>query len=126
MQAIQDPQAAQYDEGAKFMATVGIMWRGGGDSPPQQPDDLTLTTLVTKHLRWDQIGGCCLMVLSRVRPEPVLGHLNHAFRFNQQMFPEPLWGSRIPTLAEGISAGAVGTGSQRKELQALGFNESPQ
>lgn len=53
------------------------------------------------------------MVLSRVRPESVLGHLNHAFRFNPQMFPEPLWGSRIPTLAEGISAGAVGTGSQR-------------
>lgn len=27
-------------------------------------------------------------------------------------------------LAEGMSAGTIGTGSQRKELQALGFNES--
>ena len=77
MQAIQDPQAAQYDQGPKLKATVGIMWKGGGDSHPQQPDDVTLTIVGIRHLRWDQIGGCCIMVLSRVRPEPLLGHLKH-------------------------------------------------
>lgn len=96
MQTVQDPQAAQYYQGAKLRATVGIMWRGGGVKCPQQPDDISLTTVGIRHLRWDQIGGCCLMVLSRVRPEPLLGHFNHSFRFNPQMFPEPLWEAGHP------------------------------
>lgn len=36
------------------------------------------------------------MVLVRVRPEFLLGHFNHSFTFNPQIFPVFLWEAGHP------------------------------
>ena len=67
--------------------------RGEGQSSPQQIDDITLTTVGIRHLRWDRVEGCCLIVVARVRPESLLGHFIHSMI---QTFPEPLWEAGHP------------------------------
>lgn len=78
MQAKQEPEAAEGSSSGSQWERES--WRG---QPSQQADDILLTRVVIRDLRWsDQLEGYCLMVLAKVRPEPLLRRFNHPFPFN--------------------------------------------